>query len=67
MIRKTQFTNGKGLYIVPQTSNNVKNMLGFVQDVHTGRLLGIVSNSTNISDITLEEITQHIYATKVND
>ena len=67
MIRKTQFTNGNGLYIVPQTSNNVKNMLGFVQDVHTGRLLGIVSNSTNISDITLEEITQHIYATKVND
>lgn len=67
MIKKTQFANGKGLYVVPQTSSNVKNMLGFVQDVHTGRLLGIVSNSTNISDITLEEITQYIYATKVND
>ena len=67
MIKKTQFANGKGLYAVPQTSSNVKNMLGFVQDVHTGRLLGIVSNSTNISDITLEEITQYIYATKVND
>lgn len=66
-IRKSQFAQGKGLYIIPQTSANIKNMLSLVQDVHTGRILGIVSNSTNISDITLEEITQYIYATKVNE
>lgn len=40
-------------------------MLGLIQDINTGRLLGIVSNSTNISDITLDEITQHIYATQI--
>lgn len=66
MIRQDQFRAGKGLYMVPQTSANIKNMLGLVQDIHTGRLLGIVSNSTNISDMTLDEITQHIYATQIN-
>lgn len=66
MIRQDQFRAGKGLYMVPQTSANIKNMLGLVQDENTGRLLGIVSNSTNISDMTLEEITQHIYATQIN-
>ena len=65
MIKQEQFRIGKGLYIVPQTSANIKNMLGLIQDINTGRLLGIVSNSTNISDITLDEITQHIYATKI--
>lgn len=65
MIRQDQFRIGKGLYIVSQTSANIKNMLGLVQDINTGRLLGIVSNSTNISDITLDEITQHIYATQI--
>lgn len=65
MIKQEQFRIGKGLYIVPQTSANIKNMLGLIQDVNTGRLLGIVSNSTNISDITLDEITQHIYATQI--
>lgn len=62
MISKSQFQKGKGLFVVDQTSNNIKNMLGLVQDVNTGRLLGIVSNNTNINDITLDEITQHIYA-----
>lgn len=65
MIKQEQFRIGKGLYIVPQTSANIKNMLGLIQDINTGRLLGIVSNSTNISDITLDEITQHIYATQI--
>lgn len=62
MIGKTQFQAGKGLFVVDQTSNNIKNMLALVQDAHTGRLLGVVSNSTNISDVILDEITQHIYA-----
>lgn len=66
MIRQDQFRAGKGLFMVPQTSANIKNMLGLVQDINTGRLLGIVSNSTNISDMTLDEITQHIYATQIN-
>ncbi len=66
MIRQDQFRAGNGLYMVPHTSANIKNMLGLVQDIHTGRLLGIVSNSTNISDMTLDEITQHIYATQIN-
>lgn len=65
MIRQDQFRAGKGLYSIPQTSANIKNMVGLVQDINTGRLLGIVSNSTNISDITLDEITQHIYATQI--
>lgn len=65
MIRQDQFRIGKGLYTVPQISANIKNMLGLVQDIHTGRLLGIVSNNTNISDITLDEITQYIYATQI--
>lgn len=67
MIKQDAFKNEKGLYIIPQTSSNVKNMIAMAQDTHTGRLLGIVSNSTNISDITLEEITQYIYASKEND
>lgn len=62
MISKEQFRNGKGLFIVDQTSNNIKNMLALVQDSTTGRLLGVVSNSTNISDVVLDELTQHIYA-----
>lgn len=66
VIRQSQFVKGKGLYIVHQTSANIKNMLGLVQDVNTGRLLGVVSNNTNISDIMLDEITQHIYATQIN-
>ena len=66
MIAKERFAQGKGLYVVPQTSANIKNMLGLVQDVTTGRLLGVVSNSTNISDMTLDEITQHIYAAQIN-
>ena len=66
MIRQDRFRAGKGLYIVPQTSANIKNLLGLVQDINTGRLLGIVSNSTNINDMTLDEITQHIYATQNN-
>lgn len=66
MIRQDRFREGKGLYVVPQTSANIKNMLGLVQDINTGRLLGIVSNSTNISDMTLDEITQRIYATQIN-
>lgn len=65
MIKQDQFRIGKGLYTVPQISANIKNMLGLVQDIHTGRLLGIVSNNTNISDITLDEITQYIYATQI--
>lgn len=67
MIGQEQFRAGKGLHIVPQLSENIKNMVGLVQDVHTGRLLGIVSDSTNINDITLDEITQHIYATQITD
>lgn len=66
MIRQDRFRNGKGLFVVPQTSANIKNLLGLVQDINTGRLLGIVSNSTNIKDMTLDEITQHIYATQNN-
>lgn len=66
MVSQDRFKDGKGLYIVPQTSENIKNMIGLVQDIHTGRLLGIVSNNTNISDVSLEEITQHIYASQIN-
>lgn len=65
MIRKEQFNAGRGLFVVDQTSNNIKNMLALVQDINTGRLLGIVSNSTNLSDVILDEITQHIYATQL--
>ncbi len=65
MISQAQFQAGKGLFIVDQTSDNIKNMLALVQDSNTGRLLGIVSNSTNISDVILDEITQHIYATQL--
>lgn len=62
MIHQSQFNNGKGLYVIPQTSENIKNLLGIAQDKNTGRILGIVSNNTNISDVVLEEISQHIYA-----
>lgn len=62
MISKAQFQAGKGLFIVDQTSNNIKNMLALVQDSNTGHLLGIVSNNTNLSDVILDEVTQHIYA-----
>lgn len=66
MIRQDKFLAGNGLYIIPQTSSNLKNIAGLVQDENTGRLLGVISNNTNISDMTLDEITQHIYATQVN-
>lgn len=66
MIKKTQFQSEKGLYIIPQTSDNIKNMLGLVQDSVTGRLLGLVSSNTNISDMTLDEVTQFIYATHLS-
>lgn len=62
MIDKTQFHAGKGLFVVDQTSNNIKNMLALVQDPNTGHLLGIVSDNTNLSDVILDEVTQHIYA-----
>ena len=66
MVKQENFRQGKGLFVVPNISSNIKNMIGLVQDENTGRLLGIVSNSTNISDISLEEITQHIYATQIS-
>lgn len=66
MVKQERFKAGKGLYIVQQTSENIKNMVGLVQDVHTGRILGIVSNNTNINDMSLDEITQHIYASQTN-
>lgn len=66
MVKQERFKTGKGLYIVHQTSENIKNMVGLVQDIHTGRLLGIVSNNTNINDMSLDEITQHIYASQTN-
>lgn len=62
MISKAQYQAGKGLFIVDQTSDNIKNMLALVQDSNTGRLLGVVSNNTNLSDVILDEVTQHIYA-----
>lgn len=62
LISKEQFNAGKGLFVVEQSSNNLKNMMALVQDSNTGRLLGIVSSSTNLSDVILDEITQHIYA-----
>lgn len=62
VVKQDAFREGKGLYIVSQASNNIKNMLCIAQDEHTGELLGIVSNNTNISDIILDEVTQHIYA-----
>ena len=65
VISKSQFESGRGLFLVPQSSANIKNMVGLVQDINTGRVLGIVSNNTNISDIILDEITQHIYATQI--
>lgn len=65
MILQEQFKKGKGLFIIPQTSANMKNMVGLVQDEHTGRLIGVVSNDTNISDMVLDEITQRIYATQL--
>lgn len=61
LIKQDQFRDGKGLFIVDQTSNNLKNMLALVQDANTGHLLGVVSNNTNISDVILDEITQHIF------
>lgn len=67
VIKKSQFQKDKGLYLIPQTSDNIKNMLGLVQDEVTGRLLGIVSSNTNISDMTLDEVTQYIYASHLND
>lgn len=62
MISKAQFQAGKGLFTVAQTSENIKNMLALVQDPNTGHLLGIVSDNTNITDVILDEVTQHIYA-----
>jgi len=68
MIKQDQFKTGnKGLYTVSQTSANIKNMCAIVQDQCTGRLLGIVSNQTNINDMSLDEITQYIYASKINE
>ena len=66
MIEQSQFRAGKGLFLVQPASSNLKNMLGLVQDENTGRYLVIVSNNTNISDITLDEITYHIYSTQIN-
>lgn len=62
VISKEQLRKGNGLFVVEPTSGNLKNMLALVQDSSTGRLIGVVSSNTNISDVTLDEITQHIYA-----
>lgn len=62
MISQSQFHAGKGLFIVDKTSDNIKNLLALVQDSDTGRLLGIVCDETNISDVVLDEITQQICA-----
>lgn len=67
MIKRSQFQAGKGLFIIPQTSDNFKNMIGLCQDSITGRLIGVVSSNTNISDITLDEVTEHIYATQLTE
>lgn len=67
VIKKSQFENDKGLYVIPQVSENVKNMLAIASDTVTGRLMGIVSKNTTISDVSLNEITAQIFATKSNN
>ena len=66
MISKEAYKAGKGLYIVPSVSANIKNMVGVVQDSTTGKLTGIVSESTNIDDVKLDEITQGIYTSQIS-
>lgn len=64
MITKDAYKAGKGLYTVPSSSENIKNMAGVVQDSVTGELSAVVSDNTNISDVVLEEITQGIYVSR---
>lgn len=66
MISQEQFRAGKGLFAIPRESSNIKNMLVLAQDDNTGRLLALVSDNTNISDITLDEVSQYIYANQIS-
>lgn len=67
VVAKEDFENGKGIFIVPQISENIKNMLTIASDHVTGKLMGIVSKNTSISDVSLNEITSQIFATKSNN
>lgn len=68
MIGRGQWlTESKGLYTIPQTSANIKNMCALVQDNITGGLMCLVSSQTNVSEMVLDEITQYIYASKTNE
>lgn len=67
VIRKDRFTAGKGVYAVPQISQNIKRLLSVAVDAATGRIVGIVSKNTSISDVSLSEVTYSIYASREND
>lgn len=62
-IYMASYRQGAGLRVVPQTSANIKNLCGVVQDELDGTLYCLVSDNTNITDATIDEITQHILAT----
>lgn len=66
VVTKEDFSNNKGIFVVPQISDNIKNMLTIASDTVTGKLMGIVSKNTYISDVSLNEITSQIFATKSN-
>lgn len=66
MIKRENFRNKKGLYVIPATSTNVKNLLALAQNQCSGNIFGIVSDNTLISDISMDEATNHIYATYLN-
>lgn len=67
VVTKENFSNNKGIFVVPQISENIKNMLTIASDAVTGKLLGIVSKNTSINDVSLNEITSQIFATKSNN
>ena len=65
-IRRSDYQKGAGLFLVVKTEENWKNLLSVVTDNTTGRLLGIVTSSSNISDAVLDVTNNNLLIMKQN-
>lgn len=59
---RERYSEGRGLRLVNRSDANLQNMVALVQDNITGKILGVIAGKSTIKDVTLNDLTQRIYA-----
>lgn len=65
-ISKADYEAGHGLFLISKTEENWKNLLSVVTDNITGRLIGIITSSSNIVDAVLDIKNNNLLIMKQN-